>query len=53
MKVAILAGGLGLRLAPETTFVPKPMIEIGGHPILWQCRVMPTTDPHMPNRKSD
>lgn len=35
MKVAILAGGLGLRLAPETTFIPKPMIEVGGHPILW------------------
>ncbi len=35
MKVAILAGGLGSRLAEETDFRPKPMIEIGGKPILW------------------
>lgn len=35
MKVAILAGGFGTRLAEETTVIPKPMIEIGGYPILW------------------
>ncbi|MBI4867776.1 MAG: glucose-1-phosphate cytidylyltransferase [Candidatus Wallbacteria bacterium] len=35
MKVAILAGGLGTRLREETEFRPKPMIEIGGRPILW------------------
>ena len=35
MKVAILAGGLGSRLAEETDVRPKPMVEIGGRPILW------------------
>ena len=35
MKVAILAGGKGTRLAEETTVIPKPMVEIGGRPILW------------------
>jgi glucose-1-phosphate cytidylyltransferase len=35
MKVAILAGGLGSRLAEETEARPKPMVEIGGIPILW------------------
>jgi glucose-1-phosphate cytidylyltransferase len=35
MKVAILAGGVGSRLAEETEVRPKPMIEIGGRPILW------------------
>ena len=35
MKVVILAGGLGSRLAEETEVKPKPMVEIGGRPILW------------------
>ncbi|MBI5150464.1 MAG: glucose-1-phosphate cytidylyltransferase [Candidatus Omnitrophica bacterium] len=35
MKVVILCGGLGTRLGEETEFKPKPMIEIGGRPILW------------------
>ena len=35
MKVVILAGGLGTRISEETTTRPKPMIEIGGRPILW------------------
>lgn len=35
MKVVVLAGGLGTRLSEETTVKPKPMVEIGGHPILW------------------
>ncbi len=35
MKVAILAGGVGSRLMEETTIRPKPMVEIGGKPILW------------------
>lgn len=35
MKVAILAGGFGTRLAEETEVRPKPMVEIGGKPILW------------------
>lgn len=35
MKVVLLAGGLGTRLSEETVLRPKPMVEIGGSPILW------------------
>lgn len=35
MKVVILAGGFGTRICEESTFKPKPMIEVGGMPILW------------------
>ena len=36
MKVVILAGGLGTRISEESHLKPKPMIEIGGRPILWR-----------------
>lgn len=35
MKVVLLAGGLGTRISEETVYVPKPLIEIGGKPIIW------------------
>ena len=35
MKAVILAGGLGTRISEETHLKPKPMIEIGGRPLLW------------------
>ncbi|MCF8140904.1 MAG: glucose-1-phosphate cytidylyltransferase [Cyanobium usitatum Tobar12.5m-G36] len=40
MKVVILAGGLGTRISEETHLKPKPMIEIGGKPILWHIMKM-------------
>ena len=40
MKVIILAGGLGTRLNEETSIKPKPMVEIGGKPILWHIMKM-------------
>lgn len=44
MKAVILAGGLGTRLSEETQLRPKPMVEIGGRPILWH--VMKIYDAH-------
>src|SRR3989338_3979613 len=35
MKAVILAGGLGTRISEETSVRPKPMVEIGGKPVLW------------------
>jgi glucose-1-phosphate cytidylyltransferase len=40
MKAVILAGGLGTRLSEETVLRPKPMVEIGGRPILWHILKM-------------
>ena len=40
MKAIILAGGLGTRLSEETTLRPKPLVEIGGKPILWHIMKM-------------
>ena len=40
MKAVILAGGLGTRLSEETSARPKPMVEIGGMPILWHIMKM-------------
>ena len=40
MKAVILAGGLGTRLSEETALRPKPMVEIGGRPILWHIMKM-------------
>jgi len=43
MKAVILAGGLGTRLSEETSLKPKPMVEIGGKPILWHIMKMYST----------
>ena len=40
MKAVILAGGLGTRLSEETAARPKPMVEVGGYPILWHIMKM-------------
>ena len=40
MKTVILAGGFGTRISEETDLKPKPMIEIGGKPILWHIKKM-------------
>ena len=45
MKVVILAGGFGTRMAELTHKIPKPMVEIGGYPIIGiSCRFMLLTD---------
>lgn len=46
MKVLLLAGGFGTRLSEETHTVPKPMVEIGGKPILWHIMKMYSTHGH-------
>lgn len=46
MKVVILAGGLGTRISEETHLRPKPMIEIGGKPILWHIMKMYSAHGH-------
>ena len=43
MKAVILAGGLGTRISEETSIKPKPMVEIGGKPILWHIMKMYST----------
>jgi glucose-1-phosphate cytidylyltransferase len=43
MKVVLLCGGLGTRLKEETEYKPKPMVEIGGRPILWHIMKMYST----------
>ena len=40
MKAVILAGGLGTRIAEESDTKPKPMVEIGGRPLLWHIMKM-------------
>jgi len=40
MKAVILAGGLGTRIAEESDFRPKPMVEVGGRPLLWHIMKM-------------
>jgi glucose-1-phosphate cytidylyltransferase len=35
MKVVLLAGGLGTRMREETEYKPKPMVDVGGRPVLW------------------
>lgn len=40
MKILLLAGGFGTRLSEKTDLKPKPMIEIGGKPILWHIMKM-------------
>ncbi|GMA74527.1 hypothetical protein GCM10025880_09440 [Methylorubrum aminovorans] len=40
MKAVILAGGLGTRLSEETESRPKPMVEVGGRPIIWHIMKM-------------
>ena len=46
MKVVILAGGRGTRISEESVSRPKPMIEIGGKPILWHIMKIYTGQSH-------
>ena len=41
MKIVILCGGRGTRMLPDTELKPKPLIEIGGFPILWHIMKKP------------
>ena len=40
IPVVILCGGMGTRLREETEYKPKPMVEIGGKPILWHIKAL-------------
>ena len=51
MKAVILAGGLGTRLAEETTLRPKPMVEIGRRPILWHIMNIEASSGYWPAAK--
>jgi glucose-1-phosphate cytidylyltransferase len=46
MKVIILAGGLGTRLGEQTEFLPKPMLQIGGKPIIWHIMQIYAREKH-------
>lgn len=46
MKVVLLAGGLGTRMREETEFRPKPMVDIGGRPVLWHIMKLFATHGH-------
>lgn len=46
MKVIILAGGLGTRLGEQTEFLPKPMLQIGGKPIIWHIMQIYAREQH-------
>ena len=47
MKIVILAGGFGTRISEETNLKPKPMVEIGGRPILWHIMKLYAAAGHM------
>jgi len=51
MKVVILAGGLGTRFSEETHLKSKPMIEIGGKPVLWHLMKIYSTHAGSPSEK--
>ena len=40
MKVVLLAGGFGTRLSEATQLIPKPMVEVGGKPIIWHIMII-------------
>ena len=52
MKAVLLAGGLGTRLAEETGSRPKPMVEIGGRPIVWHIMKIYSSH-HINERRGD
>mgnify|MGYP000929315414 CR=1 FL=1 len=44
VKVVLLAGGLGTRMREETEYKPKPMVSVGGRPIIWHIMNLPIID---------